>query len=960
MHVHVALKESVCAFLKEAVDFQRQLDARRMHGEDLEFGYRDPDTMDCDNRAKPGLLGKLEQEEKAQQDEWDCVDGAYHRPLMLLCSRIAACNFDTTSELHGSRPWIAADRRRKAAKDRELRRQEEVKLQKIESLDAKAKRIYTEYKIALQQQVKRQQAAEAAKRNRATKASTFESVGAQTRAARRIQAMARRRASRWVGQLPHFVALSPSEPHFQEARALCLRTFASWELGNLLLIRSEPSGGGNESSPRVALSTVEALTNAVNKAEAFGVPDIDPRLSVQAKALRLVLLEKESLAQLSQALEVLRQNPRDLDAARLLDSAYYTHINTRKDAATLASTPGPLVRPENPNYIFPSMYGRYREVFFSNSNSAKSSCALRAEADATLAALKAYNAAHVHLQLAMRECDGTDILGDDISQFEAVLARHTKNGMTSSCVIPSDGADSDSLHEDETAVPKKGIAENQTQSPQADNGIEPTAKSAEHQRSPQDNDSVEAGYVRAAKATENQAGCSAISSGANDTENDNISGAVRQQTQLNQGNDDNVETGMEQAVNLSTCQEEQIASYNNSIEAGYVREAVFAAKQSSSSAAKENAEHSSMSVSESTDRSKVQSDTINESPSKGTRSNELVQLYEPPANGSAKSKAWLYRGPIAEREASEWAQRALLSRQLGVGLYDKRAEGVSSERWRYRGYLAEAEARRESSINFSSRIAAEIGLLGEDSEIVVECRQHLAKLQQLRSAAINVVDALHAAQSVSPELRDSVNVAELQNAVNAAEICGLDSTIKFVVDAKDFIDETIRLRAVAENLVDEVNKLSAQLGRSRIGKIGAAMSEALEHNLHPHSPALELAKKCLDKVKLEVEGVEWLRPAATQDLATRDYEGILKTICKATDHYGVREINDAMKVARSIEATLKLDHDDQMEVDKLTHERQEHEQALSEVSSSDSVICRLFFCLHSFVFASDWIANSRG
>ena len=203
MHVHAALKEKACDFVREAAAFIAKLDRQRMDddafvvadqgaasssilcrfrrlaqplptvsesGNDRasrmseegssrvgEFGVGGGTGFDSSGDRHPGNevqvnVGTFRHRWREDEDQthdaaervlWDGVFGPEpHRPLGVLLQRLLGGTFDTTTTLRGSRPWIVAERRQQKEEMCRKREHEISTTQVAETMEDKAKRMY--------------------------------------------------------------------------------------------------------------------------------------------------------------------------------------------------------------------------------------------------------------------------------------------------------------------------------------------------------------------------------------------------------------------------------------------------------------------------------------------------------------------------------------------------------------------------------------------------------------------------------------------------------------------------------------------------------------------------------------------------------------------------------------------------------------------------------------------------
>ena len=135
MHVHASLKQQLCKYVREAATFLENIDAEQR---------KSANATDASDQASNGdnTTGGAHVPPISQADAvWDQLRDTPHAPLVFLLRQAASGDFNTVTELHGSRPWIAAERRRTEQAQRERRRRELERVRATETLDEKAKRM---------------------------------------------------------------------------------------------------------------------------------------------------------------------------------------------------------------------------------------------------------------------------------------------------------------------------------------------------------------------------------------------------------------------------------------------------------------------------------------------------------------------------------------------------------------------------------------------------------------------------------------------------------------------------------------------------------------------------------------------------------------------------------------------------------------------------------------------------
>ncbi len=311
------------------------------------------------------------------------------------------------------------------------------------------------------------------------------------------------------------------------------------------------------------------------------------------------------------------------------------------------------------------------------------------------------------------------------------------------------------------------------------------------------------------------------------------------------------------------------------------------------------------------------------------------------------SPAWHYRGPQAEREASEWAAWDAARHAAGVGGLrdDDRRLGLPSPAWRYRGVVAERAARQAERARVQELQAAAAfaswppsptelptrGLLGEGSDVVVRARARLEQLRWQRRAARALRAALQRATSCLPRDRDQVDVSPLLEAAAAAQEEGVSAQNHVVGDAQRFVEETRRLQAEARRVRAAVAVVAAEFGDDRVGRIEAEAKAACAAGLHAESAALKAVRQMLLGVQRELEGAARLPARMKEAWAANDYHMAAAAVSEAREVFGVREVHPAMEGARAVEAKLKLDNDERMEIVRLKEVEEDKAELLEEV-----------------------------
>ena len=752
---------------------------------------------------------------------------------------------------------------------------------------------YAEYKDSLHRKVQAQKAAleEAAARKAKIDAHEKQIQRTQNVAARRIQVMIKRRASKWVGQESHFVAISPEEPDFQTALALVRRLFASTELGQRLQLcpaqrlaqstgmledRTEQVSSSDDilqdpASPAEAetqgdtsahqtreteqpgqsdafqtttnvgmrllpIDSLTSLNEALQKARAFGVPEDDPRICCEAAALRLVLQEREALRRMRCALQTLYLKPRDPVAASELKDAVSTHDEVRaleaaRDAAE-ATSEAMVEALES------------KEVALEHSKANTFGGAVVQKDVPLPTSFPLYHAAYNHAFLEREFSTEEHVALRKCSEAQLVYLQNYDSACREvDAVLKSVAAGTDILGGDveklEDILMRHSTVEFRKMQHRAAQRIQASARGMLHRR------------------------------------------------RRNTNNNSTLLTHLDARSDAASRQSKNPV---NRMETGHVRETQFTAAAAS-------ADRGSVSLADLEVPSEKKSDAEN-------------SLDISDAKARAVDEAFVH-----------WLTPPYTSRALDS--------------------VASVEPTPDEIAAKVPAAVPRCGLLGEDCEMILTARSRLTELKTQRKAARRVLVALQDAQAVPPSRRDALDVEPLYSAGTAALESGVNPHNQVIVEAAAFVKETRRLEAVAKTLLHNVGTIACQRGRSRVDDIGTAMAVALEAGLDGGSAAIAAARNALATVQRELAGIQKLRQNAVRALAQRSFAMITAAIHEAVDEFGVREVHDVMQMARGIEETLRVDHLDQEELRNLKTLLAQHQRAEAEVRGAE--------CINEFV-----------